>query len=338
MVAYLWPAVVSSIGVSFVRMINTSDPLTHIHEGPMKLSRRRLVSGAASIAALSVLGRQARAQLSHLGCDTGVQLYMARELLQKDFEGALAEIARIGVKQVEFAGFYEKSAASIRTALAANGLQAVGAHCMRVDMSDAEVERTISFCAEVGMPYLVAPSPLLRVGRPPATSMQQYIAVLPSFSLDDARYSADRFNRIGERVKAAGMAFAYHNHGFELQPRGDTNGFDVMLQRTEPGLVLLEVDIGNLVAGGGDPYYYLRQYSGRFRLAHLKDWAGPFTPDPLKLPATARFGEGVIDWKRMLKAASSAGVRHFLVEQEEVPANQVIDEIRGSRAYFGRLY
>lgn len=303
----------------------------------MKISRRGFLSGAASLATLSLLDRRTLAQPASAGIDTGVQLYMAGELLQKDFEGTLAQIARAGVQQVEFAGFYGRSAADIRKALTANGLQAIGAHCMRADMSEAEVDKTIAFCTEIGMPYLVAASPFLRVEKKPIVSMEQYIAALPGYSLDDARFSAERFNRIGERVKAAGMRFAYHNHGFELQPRGDTNGFDEVLRRTEPGLVLLELDIGNLVAAGGDPYHYLREYPGRFRLAHLKDWAGPFEPDPLELPTQAAFGKGVIDWKPMLAAAKAAGIEHFFIEQERVPAGQVIDVIRSGHAYFRAL-
>lgn len=303
----------------------------------MNISRRNLLSGAAAVAALSMLGRGSMAAQPAAGFDTGVQLYMARDLLQKDFEGTLAGIARTGIKQVEFAGFYERSASDLRAALKANGLQAIGAHCVYADMPDAEVGKVIEFCAEVGMPYVVAAAPSLRIDGKQVTSMEQYIAAVPHYSLDDARRSADRFNRIGELVKAAGLQFAYHNHGFELQRRGDTTGFDELLQRTDPALVLLELDIGNLIAGGGDPLHYLREYPRRFRLAHLKDWAGPLKPDPLGMPPSAAFGQGVIDWKPILAAARAADIQHFFIEQEQTPADQVIEVIRTSQAYFRAL-
>ena len=35
----------------------------------------------------------------------GVQLYVLRALLAKDFDGTLAKVAAVGIKNVEFAGF-----------------------------------------------------------------------------------------------------------------------------------------------------------------------------------------------------------------------------------------
>ena len=69
----------------------------------------------------------------------------------------------------------------------------------------------------------------------------------------------------------------------------------------------------------------------------MKDWAGPFKPDPLGLPPSAAFGKGVIDWKPMLTAAKAAGIQHCFVEQEQTPADQVIEVIRTSHAYFRAL-
>ena len=52
----------------------------------------------------------------------GVQLYTLRTLLAKDFEGTLAALARIGYREVEFAGLYDRKPAAIRTILEREGL------------------------------------------------------------------------------------------------------------------------------------------------------------------------------------------------------------------------
>ena len=81
----------------------------------------------------------------------GVQLYVLRDLLAKDFDGTLAKVAAIGIKEVEFAGFYGRTAKQVRTSLANAGLKASGAHCLQASMPDNEIWRTIDFCHEVGM-------------------------------------------------------------------------------------------------------------------------------------------------------------------------------------------
>src|SRR5688572_879572 len=58
----------------------------------------------------------------------GVQLYTLRSLLAKDFEGTLAALARIGYREVEFAGLYDRSPADIRGILERKGLMAPAGH------------------------------------------------------------------------------------------------------------------------------------------------------------------------------------------------------------------
>ncbi len=96
----------------------------------------------------------------------GVQLYVLRALLAKDFDGTLAKVAAVGIKDVEFAGFYGHTAKEVRTSLANASLTASGAHCLLASMSDDEVGRMIDFCHEVGMPYMIAAIPSIKPGTP----------------------------------------------------------------------------------------------------------------------------------------------------------------------------
>jgi sugar phosphate isomerase/epimerase len=141
----------------------------------------------------------------------GVELYVLRAMLAKDFDGTLTQLAAIGIKNVEFAGFYNRTAKEVRTTLSNTELTAVAAHCVQASMSDDELKRMIDFCHEVGMTYMVAAVPSIK---PTAASGSGKAAGNPfeHIELEDFRWSAERFNIIGARVHEAGMRFAYHNH------------------------------------------------------------------------------------------------------------------------------
>jgi sugar phosphate isomerase/epimerase len=147
--------------------------------------------------------------------------------------------------------------------------------------------------------------------------------------LEDWRWSAERFNVIGARVKNAGMRFAYHNHNIEAQKYGNIVAFDEVLRLTDPAVVGIEFDTGNFIAGGGDPYPYLEKYPHRFELAHVKEWAGPFTPTfTSNFPRYADFGKGATDWKTHLAALHKAGVKEIFIEQDGTATG---DELRAVR-------
>ena len=54
----------------------------------------------------------------------GIQLYTVRDELAKNAEATLARLAGIGFKEVEFAGYPEGTAQSLRKMLGRHGLQA----------------------------------------------------------------------------------------------------------------------------------------------------------------------------------------------------------------------
>src|SRR5438477_8460777 len=129
------------------------------------ISRRDFLSTAAMGALAAASSRMSNALTKAPG-RFGVQLYVLRELLAKDFDGTLAKVAALGIKSVEFAGFYSRSAKDVRSSLSNAGLTASGAHCLLASMSDDEIHRMIDFCHEVGMSYMIAAIPSIK----PATA------------------------------------------------------------------------------------------------------------------------------------------------------------------------
>ena len=299
------------------------------------IGRRMVVGGMAGGLASTVAAGMVPRQRG--GPRIGVQLYMARELLARDFDGTLAAIAGTGVRHVEFAGFHDRDAAAVRRSLAAAGLQAVGAHAVRADMTDDEIARIIATCAAIGMDYVIAAVPLVPALKLPITSKEQVRAALDQLTLDDVARTADRFNAIAARVAAAGMRFAYHTHGLDFRRYGGQYGFDAMVARCDPRLVSFELDIGNTVAAGADPLPYFSRLGARLPLAHLKDWQGPYEPRTWDIPASATIGRGTVDFAAAMRAMRRAGVAYAFIEQEQTPADQVIATIAESQAYLSTL-
>ncbi|HMG86890.1 MAG TPA: sugar phosphate isomerase/epimerase [Terracidiphilus sp.] len=259
----------------------------------------------------------------------GVQLYVLRSLLAKEFDGTLAKVAAIGIKNVEFAGFYGRAAKEVRASLANAGLTASGAHCLLASMSDDEVGRMIDFCHEVAMPYMIAAVPSIKPGSLSASGKPKSGNPFEHIELEDFRWSAERFNVIGARVRDAGMRFAYHNHNIEAQKYGEIVALDEMLRLTDPAVVGMEFDTGNFIAGGGDPYPYLEKYSHRFELAHVKEWASPFTPTvTINWPKYAPLGRGTTNWKKMLDALNRAGVKQIFIEQDGTASGDEVGAVR----------
>lgn len=293
------------------------------------ISRRKFLA-TGTLASLAIASSRLPLAVAESSSRLGVQLYVFRAMLAKDFDGTLAKVVSLGIKNVEFAGFYNRTAKQVRASLSSAGLTAIGAHCLQASMSDEEIQRTIDFCHEVGMPYMIAAVPTIK----PNSSGKSVGNPFENISLEDFRWSADRFNTIGRKVRDAGMRFAYHNHNIEARKYGNTTGFDEIIRLTDPSVVALEFDTGNFIAGGGDPYPYLTKYPHRFELAHVKEWAGPFTPTlTSNFPKYADFGKGPTDWKKMMTSIQKAGVKQTFIEQDGTATGDEIGAVRQAYDY-----
>lgn len=222
----------------------------------------------------------------------GLQLYTVRSLMARDVERTLEQVAAIGYREVEFAGYFDHSPARLREILDANGLAAPSAH---VDFDALEGDgwaRTIEAADTLGHHYLVAP----------------WIPPEARRSLDDYRRVAERLDGAGARAREAGLRLAYHNHEFEFEPLEGAVPYDV-LTGTDPDLVLLQLDIYWVRKAGGDPLTYFRRHPGRFPSIHVKDMAAD--------GAMVDVGAGAIDWRAIFAHADAAGVQHYFVEHDE---------------------
>ena len=132
-----------------------------------------------------------------------------------------------------------------------------------------------------------------------------------ALTLDDWRWAAAEFNRIGEKIKAAGMTFGYHNHGPEFGSEGGVVFYDELLRLTDPKFVVFEMDCGWISAAGRNPVEYLSKTPERFPMLHVKD----MVKGPTGQFHSTVMGRGVVNYRETLRAAT--GLKHYFIEQEE---------------------
>ena len=243
----------------------------------------------------------------------GAQLYTVRRELEKEFEGTLRKVAALGYREVEFAGYFGHKPDEVKSLLKRLGLDAPAAHLPFAELR-GDLKASIDAAHVIGHRYL------LLAWTPPEERR----------TLDQYRRLADLCNEAGSRLKREGLQFAYHNHDFEFAPSEGQVPYDLLLERTDPNLVKLEMDLYWTVKGGANPLEYFGRHPGRFHLLHVKDM------DATPRRFFADVGKGTIDFKSIFARSKQAGVRHYFVENDE-PAGSPFESLRASVEYLKRL-
>jgi len=280
-------------------------------------TRRKLLQ-SASLAGLAASRLRARRLES-----IGVQLYTVRTVLPQKPAETLAAIEALGYREIEatYAGLDK-----IWPAIKATHLKATSVHLDNTLMNagkEDDLARAIEQVKQWGFAFAVFP----------------YLPPNERGGLEKIRVLCDKLNRAGEKCRAAGLRFCYHNHAFEFEPMEGTTGFQVMMDRLDKNLCGFELDCFWVSVAGHDPVELLGKLNGRVPLVHLKDKA-PGTPvmykESVERTAFKEVGSGTIPWPEVLRAAASAGTEHYFVEQDQTPGNPV-DSLRLSFGYLSKL-
>ena len=288
------------------------------------ISRRAFLKTASASAACAALWNGVpRLMADPLGLPLGLQLYSVRDILPKDYDGTLKQLSAIGYREVEAAGFFGRTPAQVKLAMDQAGLHCVSAHYPLVQLLP-KVDETIQFGKDLGLDYIVCAAPGLKDAsgvKAPASR-----AARESMTLDDWRWNAEQFNRIGERVHAAGMKFAYHNHTPEFRSENGVMFYDELLRSTDPSKVAMELDCGWAIVAGQNPVNLLTRYPARISMLHVKDFKITAAVTPANAPPSTELGRGTIDYRPIFEAAKKAKIEHAFVEQEEfdMPAMEAL--------------
>ena len=292
------------------------------------MNRRTFIESSIA-ASLVATGPSWAAESRHKIERVGLQLYTVRDLMKKDFIGTIALVARVGYKEVEFAGYFGHTPQEVRSILKENGLAAPSTH---VDYAAIEKKwpETLETAKAIGHSFVVCPW-IDQSQRNP----------------EGMKRVAELFNRAGETAQKSGIQLAYHNHAYEFEPSealGSKRIYDILLAETDPKLVKMEMDLCWITVGGADPLQYFGQYPGRFPLVHVKDWSKKGSSSEHDFGGAtgshaeghmADVGQGDIDWKRIFAESDKAGIQHYIVENDYPKSPD--EDLRISYEYLAKL-
>ncbi len=313
------------------------------------LSRRGFLAGGAGIAGAALLpsGLPAPALAAEAVDKTrvggllpperiGLQLYsVADEIQRVGFVRVLEALAKIGYKQVEFAGYTDNTKITLqqlRAALDANGLTAIGSH---VEPSNEDsMKQILEQAAILGIPNVGISFPLPSTG-PTVSGWRQLAA---------------QYNRYGELAAKQGVGFYLHNHFHEWLPCVDDlfrRGEDVLLAETDPRYVSFEMDIYWAYVGQAqsgtiltfDPLRdYALKYRDRYKLFHIKDGVSPFA---LPLTNIRDAGQGAIDFQVFFDALFAQGAgevdKHWYIWERDNASEHARGSMASARASYAYI-
>jgi sugar phosphate isomerase/epimerase len=192
----------------------------------------------------------------------GFQLYTVRGELARNVPRTLQTLAEIGYQGVEFWGYagtpnvYQRySAADLRRLLDEHGLRCCGMHLELKALSPEHIERTIETNQTLGSQYLNVAMAKEKMGA------EETIAEL-----------ADLLNGAAAHCRPHHLVVGYHAHAFDFAHLHGQFAWELLFRRTEPE-VNMQLDVGNCLAGDGDPIAMLKEFPGRTRTIHLKEHA-----------------------------------------------------------------
>jgi sugar phosphate isomerase/epimerase len=235
----------------------------------------------------------------------------------RDLRSTLRDVAAIGFKEVEIAGWHDVRPTELRKLFDEAGVTCRSAHWTLWE-NDADSQATIDAAVELGLEYLVTPLPSLmgkewfEANETPAGRD----AVSRKMQLNDWRWNADWFNHVGGLCQKNNVQFAYLNHDFDFRKLGIGVALDELLIRTDPTRVKVEFDAGGAAAGGYDPVAFLRKHGDRVSMLHISA-----TPGKAVAP-------GAVDWPAVFTAANAAGVRRYFLNVDSSQTRESFEYLR----------
>jgi len=177
----------------------------------------------------------------------GLQLYSVRDEMKKDPQATVVKVGEMGYDFVEAAGFndgkfYGMDPLVFKKLCEDNGLQFLGSHTGQNVPDDTNWDKTMAWWdmaidahAAAGVKWIVQPW----------MSQEGYT------SLDGLKRYIKYFNAVGEKCKAKGIEFGYHNHDKEFTTVLEGKPvYDWMLELSNPDNVMFQLDLYWITQGG----------------------------------------------------------------------------------------
>jgi sugar phosphate isomerase/epimerase len=224
----------------------------------------------------------------------GLELYSVRNAMRADPDRTMAAVRAAGYTDVELLwsmNNFGRTPQQVLATLKHEGLRAPSAHINPSILTD-NWDKHLDDAKLLGMTYVIVPS-------------------LPDSAktLDDWRKWADTLNTAGAAARKRGLWVAFHNEPDHMKPIDGQIPYDIFIQRLDPKVVRLQLDVGNMIMGGGDPMAYLAAHRNRYWSFHLKD----VVPDK---STDTELGKGTVNFRKLLASVPNLEAKPCYVEQE----------------------
>lgn len=242
-----------------------------------------------------------------------LQFYSLREEAQVDFRGTLEKVKEMGYDGVEFAGLFGNKPEDVKKMCEEIGLVPISAHVPLADMIN-DPEGLLADYAKIGCKFVVVP----------------YVAESDRPGAENFENTLKNIENIGKVAKSLGLQLLYHNHEFEFINLNGKFGLDVIYDSIPADYLQTEIDVCWASVGGVVPAEYVKKYTGRAPVVHLKDYNGVKSDNMYELiglepvaPKRAEgfefrpVGSGVQNFPEILDAAVAAGASWVVVEQDK---------------------
>lgn len=289
------------------------------------MNRRNFIETIGILGATALLPISSYSMFEKPKYKMGLQLYTIHEDMTKDTIATLNAAKTMGYEDFETFGFdgekgtfYGYKSSEFKKILEDLQITASSGHygfSSYLAKPDDELKRFVDQCIKgahaLDMKYITWP----------------WIAP-EQRTMDNFKLMSKKLNVIGEQVTAAGLGFAYHNHGFEFIDHDGENGFDIILNETDSTLVKLEMDMYWVMHSSKlSPKELVRNQPGRYVMWHIKDM-DKVTRDYTEL------GNGSIDYVEILPDPIESGLEFYYLEQGGNYAHSPMKSVADSADYF----
>lgn len=232
-----------------------------------------------------------------------LQLHSIQDECEADLPRTLEAVAKMGYQGVEFAGYYGYTVAELRHMLDDLGLEVVGTHTWYQHLplvgegTETHVVQTVADNRVLGNKVLI------EVGDVPFSEPERQSTV-------GWIKRAGLYNDLARRLEQEGMWVGYHNHAFEFDTILDGERiWDILMAHLDRE-VLIQLDTGSTLRGGGDVLAVLSQCAGRVKTVHLK-------PHSISSGTRPLVGEDDLPWLEIMNLCRTvAGTEWYIVEYE----------------------
>jgi sugar phosphate isomerase/epimerase len=278
------------------------------------MKRRQFIQTAAVASAAALIPSFAFAKSSR---KIGIQLYTLRDVIFKDVQGTLKQVADFGYQELELFGYndgkvFGKPVSEFAKMVKDLGMKITSGHYSTglinppdrpaiVGSLSNQWEKAVNDAKVLGQEYMLV----------------AYLQKEERKSMDDYKKVCELINKNAEICKNYGIQIGYHNHDFEFEPIDGQVPYDLMLKELDPKSVSMELDLFWTIYANQDPLKLFAAHPGRFEQWHVKD----MSKDDRK--RNADVGTGTIDFKPIFAKAKESGMKHFYIEHDNFPSSSI---------------